>query len=350
MDKKRLDELLSTLALIALYKSWLPFKLRGWVNTLGLHVQERKAGVPGSHRLTRLQAGGSLRSYMDVWREGDGDWQVKKFDEETWERRFAHLVGPTYEIADFLSQRVHWFGDLDMEGAATLNHALQHYKDTGVWLGLPKVPEDIIDRRLQEEARTREQEEHQNRPRLISDNEKRVRKDPLDRSAWNSLSDLYLKEQRYKDAENALKMQLRTEESKGFHNWVTCLQLGEIYLAALSTSMRGKGIPIWGYAQVLHARAEVLDYTTEQLSTLAVDNLSRAYELLKKAGFKDKDPWIEEVELAMKAASTLSVEAFEEFDIAKEQQIKQETRQHEERFQKLFDRDKDEDEERQKDL
>jgi len=348
MDKKSLDELLSTLALIALYKSWLPFKLRGWVNTLGLHVQERKAGVPGSHRLTRLQAGGSLRSYMDVWREGDGDWLVKKFDEETWERRFAHLVGPTYEIADFLSQRVHWFGDLDVEGAAALNQALQHYKGTGVWLGLPKVPEDVIDRRLQEEARTREQEEHQNRLRLISDNEKRVRRDPLDRSAWNSLSDLYLKEQRYKDAENALKMQLRAEESKEFHNWVTCLQLGEIYLAALSTSMRGKGIPIWGYAQVLHVKPEVLDYTTEQLGTLAIDNLSRAYELLKKAGFKDKDPWIEEVGLALKAASPLSVEAFEEFDIAKEQQRKQETRQQKERLQQLFDRDKDE--ERQKGL
>ena len=90
MSKKNLDELLSTLALIALYKSWLPFNLRGWVNALGLHVQERKAG-----RWTRLQAGGSLRSYIDVWREGDGDWQVKKFDRETWERRFAHVVEPT---------------------------------------------------------------------------------------------------------------------------------------------------------------------------------------------------------------------------------------------------------------
>jgi tetratricopeptide (TPR) repeat protein len=340
MDKKSLNELLSTIALIALYKSWLPFDLRGWVNALGLHVQERKAG-----RWTRLQAGGSLRSYIDAWREGDGDWQVKKFDEETWERRFAHLVGPTYEIADFLSQRVHWFGDLDAEGAAALNDALQHYHVTGVWSGLPRVSEDAIDRALEERAGAEAKEEHNIRIRLIADNEKRVRKDPVDRSAWNSLADLYLKEQRYKDAENALKMQLIAEESKGY---MTCLQLGELYLAALSTSIRGKGIPIWGYILPSNVKPGVLNHTLDQLRTLAMDNLSKAYKLLKKAGFKDTDPWIGEVELALEAASTLTVEAFEEFDIAKEQQRKQKTSQQEERLQELFDRNKGEG--RQKDL
>jgi len=339
MDKKSLDELLSTLALIALFKSWLPFDLRGWVNALGLHVQERKAGVPRSERLTRLQAGGSLRSYIDVWREGDGDWQVKKFDESTWEGRFAHLVGPTYEIADFLGQRVHWLGDLDMEGAAALDHALQHYKDTGVWLGLPNVPEDVIDRRLQEEARAREQEEHQNRLRLISVNKKSLKKDPLDRNALTSLAELFCKEQKYEDMENALKKLLIDEESKGY---MTCLQLGELYLAALSTSIRGKGIPIWGYILPSSVKPEVLNHTLEQLRTLAMDNLSKAYKLLKEAGFKDTDPWIGEVELALKAASTLTVEVFEEFDIAKGQQRKQEAWQSGERLRELFARDKDE--------
>lgn len=343
MDKKSLGELISALRLIAMYKSMLPFNLRGWVNALGLHVQERKAGVPGSYQWTRLQAGGSLRSYIDLWREGDGDWQVKKFDAETWERRFAHVLEPTCEIADFLCQCVDWSGNVDAWGGAVLNQALQHYKDTGAWLGLPKVPEDVIDRRLQEEARARAKEEHDIRIRLISDNEKKVRKDPLDRFAWNSLSDLYLKEQRYKDAENALKMQLRADEYKlGFQMWLTYLQLGEIYLAALSTSIRGKGVSIWGYMLPSNVKSEALNHTVDQLRTLTIDNLSRAYELLKKAGFKDSDPWIEEVELALKAASTLSVEAFEEFDMSKEQQRKQEARQSEERLRELLDRDKDE--------
>lgn len=338
MDKKSLDELISTLRLIAMYKSMLPFNLRGWVNALGLHVQERKAG-----QWTRLQAGGSLRSYIDLWREGDGDWQVKKFDAETWERRFAHVLEPTCEIADFLCQCVDWSGNVDAWGGAVLNQVLQHYKDTGAWLGLPKVPEDVIDRRLLEEYRAREQEEHQNRLRLISVYKKLLKKDPLDRNALISLAELFCKEQKYEDMENALKKLLITEESKGY---MTCLQLGELYLAALSTSIRGKGVSIWGYILPSSVKPEALNHTVDQLRTLTIDNLSRAYELLKKAGFKDKDPWIEEVELALKAASTLSVEAFEEFDISKEQQRKQEARQSEERFRELFDRDKDE---RQKD-
>ena len=45
MDKKTLDEALATLRLVAMFKSWLPFNLRGWVNALGLHVQERKVGL-----------------------------------------------------------------------------------------------------------------------------------------------------------------------------------------------------------------------------------------------------------------------------------------------------------------
>jgi len=73
-----------------------------------------------------------------------------------------------------------------------------------------------------------------------------------------------------------------------------------------------------------------------------MDNLSKAYKLLKEAGFKDTDPWIGEVELALKAASTLTVEVFEEFDIAKGQQRKQEAWQSGERLRELFARDKDE--------
>jgi len=338
MDKKSLDETLATLSLVAMFKSWLPSNLRGWVNALGLHVQERKAG-----RWTRLQAGGSLRSYIDAWREGDGDWQVRKFDTETWQGRFAHVVGPTCEIASFLNQRVHYFGSLDAEGAGALNDALQHYRATGIWSALPTVSEDVIDEELKERARAEAEEEHRIRIRLISDSEKRIRKDPLDRSAWGDLSGFYFKEQRYKDMENALKMQLKAEEyESGSQSYLTLLELGEVYFAALSTSIRGRGVPIWGYMPPSNVKPEVLDYTVDQLRTLAIDNLSKASGLLKKAGFRDNDPWVEEVERALKAASTLSVEAFEEFDISKGQQRKQEMRQQKERLQELFDKGKDE--------
>lgn len=318
MDKK-LDELLNILGLIALYKSTLPFNLRGWVNALGLYVQERKAG-----RWTRLQAGGSLRSYIDVWREDDGDWQVKKFDKETWERRFVHVVEPTYEIADFLSQRVLWFGDLDVEGAAALNQALQHYKDTGVWLGLPKVPEDVIDRRLQEEARARTQEERQKRLRLISANEKSLKDDPLDWGVLASLPFLYYQEERYKDVENALKMQLKVAATKlGFQYWSSYQELGKTYLAAVSVSVRGKGIPIWGYAPS-NVTTEALGYSIEELRALAKENLRKAYEMKREAGFKGED--LKELELALKVADSVSIEACEEFDRYKEQERQEESR------------------------
>jgi nucleoid DNA-binding protein len=344
MDKKDLDETLATLSLVAMFKSWLPFNLRGWVNILGLHVQERKSG-----QWTRLQAGGSLRSYLDAWREDNGNWQVRKFDRETWQRRFAHLVQPTCEIARFLDQRVHYFGSLDVEGAAALNNALQHYRATGTWSGLPEVSEDVINEELKERARAEAKEEHRIRIRLISNNERRIRKDPLDRSAWGDLSNLYFKEQRYKDMENALKMQLKADQSKlGFQSYLTYLVLGEVYFAALSTSIRGRGTPIWGYIPPLDIKPEVLGYTADQLRTLAIDNLSRAYELLKKASFKDSDPWTEEVERALKAADTLAIEAFGEFDIFKQHGRKQEVRQQKERPQESFG--KGEDEGKHKDL
>jgi len=203
---------------------------------------------------------------------------------------------------------VGWRGDLDAEGATVLNQALQRYRDTRVWPGLPKVPEDVIDRRLEEYARAEAKEEHERRVHLISNLEKKVRKDSLDRSAWSSLSDLYLKEQRYKDAENALKMILKADAAKlGEQSPFTYRQLAEIYLAALSVSIRGKGIRILGYIPS-NATAEALGYSIQALRELAKENLIKADWAFKKEGR----------DLALKAANTLTVEAFEEFDRYKE--------------------------------
>ena len=308
MDKKSMDDLLNTLRLIAMYKSSLPFNLRSRVSILGLHVHERSYGVPGSYWRIRLRAGGSLRSYLEVWREGEGDWVIKRFDTETWERRFAHVVEPTCDIAEFLSQRVHWVGGLDAEGKAVLNNAVQQYRATGVWSGLPKVPEDVVDRSLEERAGAEAEEEHHIRIRLVSDNEKRVRKDPLDRLGWSSLSELYLKEGRNKDAENATKALLELDVQKwGKANPFTYRQLAEIYLAALSVYVRGKGIRILGYIPS-NVPAEALGYSIEELSKLARENLIKADWAFEKEGR----------DLALEAVSTLAVEAFEKFDKYKE--------------------------------
>lgn len=155
----------------------------------------------------------------------------------------------------------------------------------------------------------------------ISEIEKRIRNDPLDRSAWLLLSDLYFKEQRYKDLENALKMSLKADAAKlGRQYSITYMQLGKIYLAALSVSVRGKGIPILGYIPS-NVNAETLGYSIEELCELAKENLSKAYEMDKKAGIEE---FLEELDLALNAVSVLSVEAFEKFDRYQEEEREKE--------------------------
>lgn len=134
MESKNLEELLYTLSEIALRKSILPLRFRGWVAALGLHVQIRKAGG-----WTRLKAGGRWRSYVDAWCEAGGAWEIRKFDRETWERRFAHLVKPTFDIAEFLKNRAGYYGALDAEEWAILDEAILHYKIHGIWIGLPPI-------------------------------------------------------------------------------------------------------------------------------------------------------------------------------------------------------------------
>ena len=177
MNIKDLDELLETLGFIALCKSLLPFSLRGWVNALGLHVKERDAGG-----WTRIQAGGSLRSYLDAWRQKDGDWEVKKFGEDTWSRRFAHLVEPTVEIAEFLNERVTNSDDLDVASDVALNSALQQHNQTGEWIGLPKLTIEAKQKLLDEDNPFAwfNKGERRKRLSLITSMEKEIEADPLE--------------------------------------------------------------------------------------------------------------------------------------------------------------------------
>jgi hypothetical protein len=290
--------------------------LRGWVNALGLYVQERRAGGR-----SRLQAGGRFRSYLDAWCEEDGDWQITKFDENAWQLRFAHLVEPTCEIADFLSH----FDDLDTGSADALKKAILHYKTTGSWLGLPEVPQDIIRRREEEVARQMEEEEAKRRSQEISYYEKRVKDNAEDSSALSTLALLYYQQAllyqqggRYKDIEKMLKMRLKADASKqGFQSSTTYMELGKLYLAALSNSVRGKGIPIWG-TMPADFTVQILGYEPDELGSLCKQNLSKANEMSKQSGLGIDD--LKELALALKAATELSIEAFEEFDMYKKKQ------------------------------
>jgi hypothetical protein len=138
-DEALLFELLGWIGTI---KLGLPLEQRWLLNELGLYVQLHYAGGWG-----RLAAGGKYRSYFDA-RGPEGvislaSWQIRRFERETWDRRFAHLVWPTYEVA--LLER--WLAEraLQLDGN-TFNALVEQYgrkfpnlryfRETGVWLGL----------------------------------------------------------------------------------------------------------------------------------------------------------------------------------------------------------------------
>lgn len=61
-------------------------------------------------------------------------WKKKRFDKDTWNKRFAHLVEPTSDIAFFLAGHI---DNLNEQTVATLRHVAEHFEATGEWLGLP---------------------------------------------------------------------------------------------------------------------------------------------------------------------------------------------------------------------
>jgi hypothetical protein len=140
-----IEELLSILQTIGNLKNDLPLRLRDWISILGLYVQLRFAGG-----WERLEAGGRFRSYFDALCRDPTNvdalfgkataWEIRQFDRETWDRRFAHLVLPTAEIALFVSGSNMFQksgSQFDKQAVATLMGVVQHFKATGEWLSLP---------------------------------------------------------------------------------------------------------------------------------------------------------------------------------------------------------------------
>lgn len=147
--------LLDKLGWLGTIKLNMPFSRHWWLNELGLYVQLRYAAGQG-----RLQAGGKYKSYFDAWGPEGGDlnlWEVRKYDKETWNRRFAHLVWPTYEVALFIGGPMLWDMPITVRGedlgrvselddatfkmvgenaALKINQAIRHFKVTGEWSGL----------------------------------------------------------------------------------------------------------------------------------------------------------------------------------------------------------------------
>ena len=159
----KVEELFPALYEIGSNKNMLPIELRGWVNTLELYVQLRYVQLLTSS-IESLVAGGKYIGYFSATCDypldrngaetmiapmfGDfSNWKIKKFDQQVWERRFAHLVEPTSEIARYLSipdkeNPLRTYGSKsDIEKFKTqslpkLVNAVKHFRLTGEWVGL----------------------------------------------------------------------------------------------------------------------------------------------------------------------------------------------------------------------
>lgn len=159
--------LLNKLGRVGIIKLNMPVVTRWWLNELGLYVQLRC-----EEGKCRLQAGGKYRSYLDAWGTEGEDlslWKVRKYDKETWNRRFAHLVWPTYEVAlfvggpilqdmpiDLSDKELGQLSELDEAMLETvgeyttskIEQAIRHFKATGKWLGLLELRCKICSHRL----------------------------------------------------------------------------------------------------------------------------------------------------------------------------------------------------------
>jgi len=156
----KVEELLPALYEIGTNKNRLPMAVRGWVNVLGLYVQLRYMNLITSS-IESLVAGGKYIGYFSATCDYPSDskeyaktmiapafgdfsnWKIKKFDQQVWERRFANLVEPTYEIARYLFTPHKEIGTRDItvdeyktQWLPKLVNAVNHFKSTGKWVGL----------------------------------------------------------------------------------------------------------------------------------------------------------------------------------------------------------------------
>lgn len=151
------ETLIETLKWVGQVKNRMPFQLRWWLNELGLFVQLRDL-TPERH----LMAGGKFRKYFHAVGSIDPitaeikSWDVRRFERQTWDSRFAQLVWPTFEVTGYIGrvfgdQPIHSSGgpavrlsELDTEPleefvqqvSLHIKEVIESFRATGTWQGL----------------------------------------------------------------------------------------------------------------------------------------------------------------------------------------------------------------------
>ena len=289
MEQESISLLLDKLSLAGLLKAQLPHRLRGWSNELGLFVRPARDG-------RKVLAGGRWRPYIDArLLPGDG-WRVDKFDEDTWVRRFAALVGPTLDVTRYLcdcATEMHRYG-YAIQPLVRLKNCIDRYRSTAHWEA-PLFWENLGD------------------PWAAVAGADQV---------FGVLREVYLESGRYKELEEEIRRKLRVKVSyislPEDVQWTDFYNLGMLYLSDMSYELRGRGL----FSEDMEARftAKELACDPDELRWMAIDNLAKALELglrhkarVGSAG-EETDRLIRRLEVGLRAAQTRSVSSFERLD------------------------------------
>ena len=313
-----------------------------------------------------VKAGGRFRSYVEIRREDNEERQVRKFDKDTWERRFANLVEPTLDIADFLAYCVEIDGGLSAENSRVLNLAVGSFQATGEWPGLPRLPvEEVRSARRKAEREQRITEEitrleelaergppYTEKVKWTSSYMEKSQKDRQlgvftstsyerlgARFLWRDLACLYEEVGRYKEMENALIASSKSGGATYTTTYISVEILGMMYLDALSTAIRGRSTlfsrqpldeDLRRELEALARRAhipeielpqddppkvtpEALGHTTQEVRKLADEALRRACDLARVELLQD-DPQLEIIQLSIEATLHSTKGEFDEYD------------------------------------
>lgn len=241
-----------------------------------------------------------MRSYVDAWKEEEGEWQIKKFDETSWQRRFAHVVAPTYNIADYLLRHSAQPGGLTDAEGLNLRAAIENSKSSQYWRWLPGVATD-----LEEVSR---QMARMGGSKLIEEiaYAEQLRKSSRHPEDWQFSALLYDFAGRYKDMENALKTaySLVCGDFEGTESmvWRWRRTIGMLYFAAYCNAKRKQEVVVLGTIPS-SVTPESLLYTIEEVSALAVETLKAAAEDAKHSNLV-QEAEMQEIETTITACET----------------------------------------------
>ncbi len=145
-----------------------------------------------------------------------------------------------------------------------------------------------------------------------------AQRDPRDPAMWSILARKHAEAEQFKETERALLNEAALESRRSpdikTADWAPNAYLGLLYTAALSMSIRSKGIIVWGTTPS-SVTLGALGYALGHTHTLAHQKLERALHVARETGMAGVPAYWEmlaRLRSALKAVDTMAISDFEE--------------------------------------